>query len=123
MGLSDAAALLATALTPVTAGAGWILRRWGDGAFALRMRPHLVLGYAVLGLALLHVILSASNAGSANGIGIACASLALAGLGLQTFSGTNLQSPGGYRLVLRRWHTALFWSIAALLAAHILLNT
>jgi cytochrome b561 len=122
VGLSDLAAWLATALTPATAGAGWILRRWGSGTFVARMRPHLVLGYAVLGLALAHVILSIGNSASANAAGIWCASLALCGLGLQTFSGTNLQSPGAYRAILRRWHIVLFWSIAALLVGHVLLN-
>jgi hypothetical protein len=122
MGLSDVAAWLATALTPATAGAGWLLRRWGSGSFVLRMRPHFVLGYGVFGLALIHVGLSIGNAGSASAAGIWCASLAFVGLGLQTFSGTNLQSPGAYRLVLRRWHMALFWSVAVLVLIHVLLN-
>jgi hypothetical protein len=109
-------------LTPATAAAGAIARRWGSGAFALRMRPHLVFGYTVLALAAMHAALSIGNATSANAAGIWCAGLALAGLALQAFSGTNLQSPGAYRLVLRRWHTALFWTVAALLAGHVLLN-
>ncbi len=122
MGLSDLAAWLATALTPGTAAAGWILRRWTTGTFVLRMRPHFALGYSVLVLATVHVVLSMGNAASANTVGIWCASLALLGIALQTFSGTNLQSPGMYRLVLRRWHTALFWTIALLVVGHVLLN-
>jgi hypothetical protein len=122
MGLSDVAAWLATALTPATGAAGWILRRRTTGPFVLRMRPHYALGYGVLALASVHVVLSLGNAASANAVGIWCAALALLGIALQTFSGTNLQSPGIYRLVLRRWHTALFWTIALLLVGHVLLN-
>lgn len=122
MTLSDAAAWLAAALVPGTAGLGWFLRRWGSGSFIARMRPHLLLGYAVLALALVHLVLSAANVSSANGAGIWCASLALLGLGLQTFSGASLQSPGEYRPILRRWHTALFWTIALLAVGHIALN-
>ena len=122
MSAGDAAAWLAAALLPGTAATGWFLRRWGSGSFIARMRPHFILGYAVLGLALAHVALSMGNAAGANGAGIWCASFAMAGIGLQTFSGTNLQSPGAYRLVLRRWHVALFWTIAVLGVGHIALN-
>lgn len=119
---SDIAAWLATALVPATAAAGWLLRRLGAGAFVLRMRPHFALGYAALLFASIHLALSMGNAGSASRAGLWCAALALAGIGLQTFSGTNLQSPGAYRVVLRRWHTVLFWIVAALVVGHVLLN-
>lgn len=122
MSTSDAAAWLATALVPATASLGWFLRKWGSGGFVLRMRPHFMLGYGVLALVLLHVSLSMGNAGSANTVGIWFAALALAGLTLQTFSGASLQSPGSYRLVLRRWHTVLFWTVALLAVGHIALN-
>ena len=86
------------------------------------MRPHFALGYGALGLALLHLALSFDNALSANAAGIWCASLALVGLALQAFSGTNLQSPGAYRFVLRRWHAVLFWTVTVLVVGHVLLN-
>lgn len=122
MNVSDAAAWLAAALVPITAGLAWYVRKWGRGSFVARIRPHLALGYLILGLALAHAVLSGSNTAGANDVGIWFAIFALAGLGLQTFSGTNLQSPGIYRLLLRRWHTALFWTIALLAAGHIFLN-
>lgn len=66
--------------------------------------------------------LSMPNMGGANANGLWCATLATFGLGLQAFVGTNLQAPGAYRPVLRRWHTTLFWTIAIAAAAHVALN-
>jgi hypothetical protein len=99
-----------------------MLRAWGSGAFTIRFRPHFVLGYVALAGALVHVVLSMPAASAAGADGIRFATIATVGLGAQAFIGTNLQSPGTYRRPLRRWHTALFWVIAACALLHIALN-
>ncbi len=81
-----------------------------------------MIGYAVFILALLHAGMSMSDAGRTNVAGIWFASIAFAGLGLQTFVGMNLQAPGAYRSVLRRWHTLIFWAVTLLALGHVLLN-
>jgi hypothetical protein len=86
------------------------------------MKPHLALGYAALALGTAHGVLSMGNTSGTDANGIALAFLALVGLGVQAFLGLNLQSPGAYRMPLRRWHTALFWGVAILVAGHIILN-
>ena len=58
----------------------------------------------------------------ANGNGIWSAIFATIGLGLQTFVGTNLQSPGLYRVILRRYHAGLFWAIVFFSVVHVALN-
>jgi hypothetical protein len=60
--------------------------------------------------------------GGANATGMWFALFAFAGVGLQAFLGTNLQSPGAYRPTLRGWHVLTFWSVLALIALHVLLN-
>jgi len=110
------------ALVLCAAIVGWMLRRWGSGAFVKRLRPHFILGYAALIFALVHVMLSMGDTDGANGTGIWFAGLATAGLTLQALVGSNLQSPGIYRLPLRRWHIVLFVMIAALVLGHIVLN-
>ena len=122
MSVSDLAAWVALALIPFAAIIAWFLRRWGSGAFSIRMRPHFVLGYIALACALLHMVLSMPAAPAANGDGIWFAGLATGGLGLQAFLGTNLQSPGIYRKPLRRWHTLLFWLCAVFVLLHVVLN-
>lgn len=119
---SDIAAWTALALIPLTAAIGWAIRRWGSGAFAVRMRPHYVLGYIALLGALYHTMGAMSATGGANSNGLMFAGLATLGLGVQAFLGTNLQAPGTYRRPLRRWHAALFWLTAALALAHVFLN-
>jgi hypothetical protein len=119
---SDILAWIALGLLPLSALIGWFLRRKRSGRFAARMRPHFVLGYAALALALLHMAMSMGASGGANAGGIWFATIALAGLGLQAFIGTNLQSPGAYRLTLRRWHTLVFWGVLLLAIGHIALN-
>jgi Ni,Fe-hydrogenase I cytochrome b subunit len=99
-----------------------MLRRWAKGAFAIRLRPHYVLGYVALGCAAFHMMLAMPGTSGANGNGLWSASFATIGLGLQAFVGTNLQSPGSYRLILRRYHTALFWAIAFFSVVHVVLN-
>ncbi len=86
------------------------------------MRPHFILGYAVLALAFVHLMFAMGDTGGANLDGIWLASLALAGLGVQAFIGASLQSPGIYRVPLRRWHKLLFWGVAALVLGHIMYN-
>ncbi len=119
---SDIAAWFALALIPLTAAIAWALRRWGSGAFALRMRPHYFLGYLALFGALYHTMAAMTSTSGANANGLWFAGLATLGLGMQAFLGTNLQSPGVYRRPLRRWHTTLFWLTAAFALAHIVLN-
>jgi cytochrome b561 len=112
----------AVSTVPLNAAAGVFLRRITRGRFAQRMRPHYVLGYAALGLAAVHLLLSAGNMSSVNVNGIWLATFAFGGLMLQTFVGMSLQSPGAYRSALRRWHLFLFWSVAALILGHVALN-
>ena len=119
---SELVAWAAVVAVPLSASAGWMLRRWGRGRFVIRMRPHFVLGYAALGIAAIHIALVMGRMGGANPKGIWFATLAFAGLGLQAFLGTNLQSPGAYRAPLRRWHVILFWTIGLLVTGHVLLN-
>lgn len=107
---------------PLNAAAGWLLRRWRGGRFVIRMRPHYALGYAALAIAAIHVALVAGRMGAANPAGIWLATFAFAGLGLQTFVGTSLQSPGAYRAPLRRWHIVLFLTILLLIAGHVALD-
>lgn len=122
MSASDVLAWLAVAVIPGTAAAGWLLRRWGSGPFAVRLRPHFILGYAGLGLAVVHMSLSMGATDGANPTGIWFASVGIAGLAVQAFIGTNLQSPGLYRPLLRRWHIVMFLAVAALIVGHVALN-
>lgn len=114
---------IALALVPAAAAAGWALRRFAQGAFVRRMRPHFVFGYAALALALFHVGLSMGAMRGADSTGIWLATIALLALILQTLIGTNLQSPGGYRRPLRAWHLLLFAAIGALGIGHVALNS
>ena len=122
MNASDAAAWAATALFPSAAAVGFVLRRFVSGAFAVRLRPHFVLGYAVFGLALAHAgfAMGAMHALSLTDLWLAI--LALSGLGLQALLGASLQAPGAYRTVLRRWHLATTWSVALFIAGHVILT-
>ena len=119
---SELAAWGALSTVPLNAVGGLFLRRISRGRFTHRMRPHYVLGYAAFGLAAMHLLLSAGDMRSANANGIWLATFAFGGLGLQTFVGMSLQSPGAYRAPLRRWHMFLFWSIAVLIVGHVALN-
>ena len=87
------------------------------------MRPHFVFGYAALAFTLVHLSLSMGSMRGADSTGIWLATLALLALGLQALLGTNLQSPGAYRVPLRRWHLVLFVAIAALAIGHVALNS
>jgi uncharacterized membrane protein YadS len=118
----DVAAWGASALFPVTGIAGWILRRFLSGAYVRRLRPHFVLGYAVLSLAALHAAIAMGNMRVMSSTDAWLALMALVGLALQTFLGLNLQAPGIYRPTLRRWHLATMWSVGLLVAGHILLT-
>lgn len=122
MSASDLVAWGAVAAVPLNAVAGLFLRRWGRGRFIIRMRPHFVLGYATLAIAATHIVLVMGHMASANPTGIWFATLAFGVLGVQAFLGTNLQSPGAYRVPLRRWHVILFWTITLLIAGHLLLD-
>lgn len=122
MNAGDAAAWIATALFPSTGAAGFVLRRFGTGAFARRLRAHFVLGYAVFGLALAHTALASAGMHTLSVTDLWLASLALAGLALQVFLGASLQAPGTYRVILRRCHLATTWGVALLIAGHVMLT-
>jgi hypothetical protein len=122
MNPGDAAAWIATGLFPSTAAAGFVLRRFVAGAFAIRLRPHYALGYAVFGLALAHTAFAVRAMHTLSATDLWLATLALAGLALQAFLGASLQAPGTYRIVLRRWHLATTWSVALFIAAHVMLT-
>ncbi|MFZ0031957.1 MAG: hypothetical protein WAK84_08795 [Candidatus Cybelea sp.] len=113
---------IALALIPVAAGAGWFTRRWLRGQFRHRMRMHYVVGYAALGFALLHGAFSMGAMAGADATGIRFATMAIFGLGWQALLGSNLQSPGGYRKPLRRWHLVTFVAVAVFAAGHVLLD-
>ena len=99
-----------------------MLRRFARGRFVVRMRPHYVLGYGALALAIVHLSSSMGGMGGANATGIWLATLAIFALGIQAFIGTNLQSPGLYRLPLRRWHLVVFTCAAIFAVAHVAYN-
>ncbi len=89
---------IALGLIPLAASLGWILRRFVRGRFTVRMRPHYVSGYGAVVLAVVHLSSSMGGMGGANATGIWLATLATLALGLQSLIGTNLQSPGLYRV-------------------------
>ena len=120
--LGPTAGWLALGAIPLAAAAGWILRRLVRGPLRVRMRPHYVIGYAVLALAIVHVSFSMHAMAGADATGIWLATLALLGLLWQALVGSNLQSPGGYRTLLRRWHLGTFGAVMLLAAGHVLLN-
>lgn len=122
MAASDIGAWLAVLLFPMTGVAGWILRRFVKGAFVERLRPHFVLGYAVLGLAGIHTVLSLENAARIGSSDLWFAAWALVGLGVQTFIGLSLQAPGAFRRPLRRWHVIATFAVALLIVGHVLLT-
>lgn len=122
MSFSAISGWIALVLIPVTALAAWILRRYSRGKFAVRMRPHFVLGYAALAFAALHLSTSIRESSSGSAAGLWFATLAFAGMAIQSFLGTNLQSPGMFRKPLRRWHVALFAAVLILTGAHALLS-
>ena len=117
-----AAAWLAVGLFPSNAAIGWVLRRFAAGALVKRLRPHFVLGYTVLVLGSIHGMLAMGAMGTLRSANLWCATLALGGLALQTFVGLNLQAPGVYRGLLRRWHVTMTCAVAILIAGHVLLT-
>jgi Ni,Fe-hydrogenase I cytochrome b subunit len=122
MDAGDSAAWLAVGLFPLTGFAGWFLRRFLSGAFVTRLRPHYLLGYAVLGLGAFHGMLAMGKIETLSGPNVWLASVAMVGLALQAFVGLSLQAPGIYRAVLRRWHFAIMWSAAIFITGHVLLT-
>jgi hypothetical protein len=86
------------------------------------MRPHYAIGYAAFAFALLHLSLSMGATAGADSTGLWLATLALLGLGWQALVGSNLQSPGDYRAVLRRWHIGTFVAVALFALGHVVLN-
>jgi hypothetical protein len=113
---------LALGLIPAAAGAGWITRRVLRSPFRYRMRPHYAIGYAAFAFALLHLSLSMGATAGADSTGLWLATLALLGLGWQALVGSNLQSPGDYRAVFRRWHIGTFVAVALFALGHVVLN-
>jgi Ni,Fe-hydrogenase I cytochrome b subunit len=122
MNPGDATAWLATALFPLTAVIAFVLRRFARGAFAVRLRPHFVFGYAVFGFALVHTLFALGAMHTLSAIDLWLATFALSGLAIQAFLGASLQAPGVYRAALRRWHLLATWSVALFIAAHVMLT-
>jgi hypothetical protein len=120
--LSAAGGWAAVAAIPLAAVLGAVLRRATFARLALRMRPHYLLGYGALAIAVAHVVTAGRSMGSADATGIWIGSFALLVLILQAFVGASLQAPGAYRAVLRRWHAVAFWSALALALAHAALD-
>jgi hypothetical protein len=121
-GLGPASGWFALVLIPLTAIAGWVLRRYAKGRFAWRMRPHAIAGYAVLAFTIVHLSMSMGGMAGADSTGIWLATFALFVLVAQALVGANLQSPGGYRIELHRWHMAGFAAVLLLASGHVLYN-
>jgi len=120
--LSATGGWAAIAAIPLAALFGALLRRATFARLALRMRPHYVLGYGALAIAVAHVVTAGRSMGSADATGIWIGALALLVLILQAFVGASLQAPGAYRVVLRRWHAVAFWTALALALVHAALD-
>jgi hypothetical protein len=120
--LAVGAGWMALGLIPLGACAGLITRRFLKGSLRVRMRPHYILGYAALIAALLHLSLEMGGINGADSNGLRLAALALLGLGMQALIGSNLQSPGDYRKLLRGWHLVTFAVVMLFALGHIVLN-
>jgi hypothetical protein len=121
-GLGPASGWIALVLIPLTAVAGWLLGRYAKGRFASRMRPHAIAGYAVLAFTIVHLSMSMGGMAGADSTGIWLATFALFVLVAQALIGANLQSPGGYRIELHRWHIVAFAAVLLLASGHVLYN-
>ena len=114
---------VALACIPLAALVGWYLRRRRSIApLVVRMRPHYIIGYGTLILALLHVWFSMASMRVANALGLRLAVLALIVIAVQAVIGASLQDPGRYRRPIKGWHIALFVAALALSLAHALLD-
>jgi hypothetical protein len=120
--LSAGGGWAAIAAIPLAAVLGAVLRRATFARLALRMRPHYVLGYGALAIAVAHVVTAGRSMSSADATGIWIGTLALLVLILQAFVGASLQAPGAYRALLRRWHALAFWSALAFALVHTALD-
>jgi thiosulfate reductase cytochrome b subunit len=86
------------------------------------MWPHYWLGYALVGLVLVHTKFVGPAMGRSEATGIWAATLALCLLFAQVGIGLNLKSASGPIHRLRQWH---FWTMIALIAMvliHLLRN-
>ena len=113
---------IACALVALAAPSGWVLRRFARGRYAVRMRPHYLLGYGAAALAGAHAWTSAGGMAGADALGVWLATFGFGAMLVQTFLGVSLQSPGAYRAGLRRWHVLTFAAVAVLVVAHVVLN-
>jgi hypothetical protein len=120
--LSAGGGWAAIAAIPLAAALGAVLRRATFARLALRMRPHYVVGYGALAIAVAHVVTAGRSMSSADATGIWIGSLALLVLILQAFVGASLQAPGAYRALLRRWHAVAFWSALVFALLHVVLD-
>lgn len=121
MTVSASSGWIAVALIPLAAVTGWVLHRIG-GRYALRMRPHYVIGYGAVALTGAHAWTSTGTMGGADARGIWIGVIALLAIVVQTFLGMSLQAPGAYRIPLRRWHGIVFFAVLPLAAVHVALN-
>ena len=107
---------------PAAVVLGAALRRRRGARLALRMRPHVALGYVALGCAVVHAMWSMRALGSADARGNWAGAAALVAFLAQAFAGANLLDPGAYRNALRRWHVVIFWSVLVLALAHVVFD-
>jgi hypothetical protein len=120
---SAAAGWIAIALVAAAALLAVILRRLRHTPPLIqRMRPHYILGYAALVVALLHVYFAMGSMRGEDANGLWAATAALFALGVQTFVGASLQDPGGYRRVLRAWHLGILATLVVLIVWHVTAN-
>ncbi|MGC2129194.1 MAG: hypothetical protein WA629_03755 [Candidatus Aquilonibacter sp.] len=120
---SAATGWIAIALVAAAALLAVVLRRLRRApSLILRMRPHFMLGYAALVVALLHTYFSLGSMRGEDPGGLWAATAALFALGTQTFVGASLQDPGGYRRPLRAWHLGILGGLVVLLVWHVTAN-
>jgi hypothetical protein len=76
----------------------------------------------VLAFTIVHLSMSMGGMGGASATGIWLATFALFVLVAQALIGANLQSPGGYRIELHRWHLIAFVTVLLLAVGHVVYN-
>jgi hypothetical protein len=131
--LAEASGWLIVALMAITVTLPYLLRGrilavegWSGVPYLHRLRPHFWIGYAIAGLGLLHAVFAMSSRVAWSGpfaIGIWIAAIAMALAFVQAMLGGEIRLlRAGQRVRQRRAHLRIALILAALGAAHLLLN-